>query len=396
MLFLSWSCLLFFIVKDRNFIHAIKIPRKRYYGSPDKLKYYLESYVSRENHTFESCSLERSSLVKQLLDKDFFPIFQSYGKSVSESCPFNPDNGVYGIIQAKKTYTGSYYKCEICGKQFVSDFFLNKHMQNRHPEFSQPTNKYCLSDFCDIFRCDLHIRYPIVSSQQPACVDKQVRVLQHKCQNIMKSCMVSDNHLLYDALYYSICSSLTCNHFYTQFEDLSAWTVFLIAVGVPVALFVCIFLVWYICEEVGNMGEPTSPKKSRRRRENEITYAYDYTGRFTQYSDTIRQRRRDRPETLYSRDRNNVRIYPINSVQQSDARKTKFSLSPVLSESTTNNYNKQSPKNSNGVVVRQFGGASTSTDTPHKVAWSFPKESLSPHLTKHLSSPANELAIQIL
>ncbi|XP_066934879.1 uncharacterized protein [Clytia hemisphaerica] len=76
-------------------------------------------------------------------------------------------------------------------------------------------------------------------------------------------------HHVYDALTKSFCSELTCEHFYSQFEDMSLSTLILLIVSIPSIIFSCFAGCWKLCEYLSEEDEMYVPVSELEKRRNE-------------------------------------------------------------------------------------------------------------------------------
>lgn len=107
------------------------------------------------------CSQETSRSVLNFLSTDF--IKRMGLKSLSQlpsSCPWNPARSIYGEVESQKGELRPHdWKCGFCQKRFVSEYYLDLHMQRHHQNHfhHQESNSICLADYCGLIGCD---KYP--------------------------------------------------------------------------------------------------------------------------------------------------------------------------------------------------------------------------------------------
>lgn len=75
--------------------------------------------------------------------------------SLPESCQLHPSVDLYAEQEAhKKEVTRGDWRCLLCGKHFRSEFYIDRHMHNKHTEkLSGSGTSICLADLCPIFGC---------------------------------------------------------------------------------------------------------------------------------------------------------------------------------------------------------------------------------------------------
>ena len=65
--------------------------------------------------------------------KALLPVYNKYSLPVPEQCPFSPLHDIYHFQENNKTKLDAYkWKCEICGKHFTSEEYIDKHFEIKH------------------------------------------------------------------------------------------------------------------------------------------------------------------------------------------------------------------------------------------------------------------------
>lgn len=69
----------------------------------------------------------------------------------------HPLRDIFGPRQdAKKRHRPTQWTCKICGKSFYQEKFVDNHFDVRHKHLiNKAEDSVCLSEFCDIMRCDV-------------------------------------------------------------------------------------------------------------------------------------------------------------------------------------------------------------------------------------------------
>lgn len=243
---------LVYIILSIYFASCQRISKKKF---ELQKKLMFSKLTSKSNIQERDCSLKRSSLVRRLLLKDFYPIYEKYNLKIPVRCPFNKERNMYNLFENfKREISSTIWKCEKCGKKFELEEYLNDHMMVKHAELiMKHQNKVCFNDYCDVFRCDLHEQYPNIKTNPKLCDSNHVRNLQRKCERILGSCLPDDmRHYVYDSIYSSLCLTLTCSQFYTPFEDISTFWVVLLSLGIPLLAIVTINVLCFWCEYMDN------------------------------------------------------------------------------------------------------------------------------------------------
>lgn len=70
-------------------------------------------------------------------------------------CPFHPLREIFAPQQAAKTQNRrNQWTCNLCGKSFFEEKFLDMHFDARHSStINTAEDAICLANFCDIMRC---------------------------------------------------------------------------------------------------------------------------------------------------------------------------------------------------------------------------------------------------
>ncbi|XP_065675046.1 uncharacterized protein LOC105846648 isoform X2 [Hydra vulgaris] len=201
-----------------------------------------------------NCSLQRSALVSNILSQTLYPIYEKYQLKIPRRCIFLQERNIYrGVEMGKTELSGGHVKCEFCGKLFENENYFYKHMDRKHANVYVFNKDFvCLSDYCDIFRCDLHEMYPVNPLDFDLCNKKDVRKLQRKCEKIVYTCLPTEmQHYVYDSLTKSLCAPLNCNNFYADFEDVSIWYIAFMLMLIPATFILFLFVLW-CCNELSN------------------------------------------------------------------------------------------------------------------------------------------------
>jgi len=101
------------------------------------------------------CSRPGSSVVRQLAQVLWRPIFLRHGLKLGRNCPLHPWRDAFRRQEeAKKFYRADLWACGFSGRAFVSHGYLDKHLAaNYQGVLSTHETSVCLADYCDVFRC---------------------------------------------------------------------------------------------------------------------------------------------------------------------------------------------------------------------------------------------------
>ncbi len=127
-----------------------------------------------------TCSRRHSKFVREYFARELLPIYQTFSLPVPDKCPFSPLHDIYHFQENNKTKLDIYkWKCDICGKIFSSEHFLDKHFDNRHTAALQ-RNKHtvCLANHCRFFRCEVLMD---AGSRSPKCYEPTINNLRNRC-----------------------------------------------------------------------------------------------------------------------------------------------------------------------------------------------------------------------
>lgn len=80
-----------------------------------------------------ACSRTESKFVREYFARALLPIYHKYSLPVPEQCPFSPLHDIYHFQENNKTKLDTNkWKCEICGKHFSSERYIDKHFEVKH------------------------------------------------------------------------------------------------------------------------------------------------------------------------------------------------------------------------------------------------------------------------
>ncbi|XP_060070256.1 uncharacterized protein LOC132550234 [Ylistrum balloti] len=199
-----------------------------------------------------SCSKSLSRIVRQQVKERLMPHYEELKTKMPESCPLNPNRDVFMMQEEKVVIEStSRYKCNVCGKAFISQFYIDMHFDNRHPDYiAEGENTICYADYCDITRCD------VVSGRKVAdfwdislCLEDDMTDLRERCEGIMDQCIPEgltkkEKEDLSRWLRGSVCHYLNCKLYYDGPRKQSPDTVMMYSI---LTTFMMVFFVIYYC-----------------------------------------------------------------------------------------------------------------------------------------------------
>lgn len=110
----------------------------------------MSSYA--HNH----CSREISRKVNRYLSKEIFPHLTTHAEKLPLSCQLNPTLNIYRDHENHKVEVSrGDWRCVYCNKHFKSEFYMDRHMENKHFDKIANESSVCLADLCPIFGCHL-------------------------------------------------------------------------------------------------------------------------------------------------------------------------------------------------------------------------------------------------
>eukprot|EP00035_Acanthoeca_spectabilis_P005830 m.117815 g.117815 ORF g.117815 m.117815 type:complete len:793 (+) comp13211_c0_seq4:120-2498(+) len=146
------------------------------------------------------------------------------------TCPLNLFRHRYTVHEAFKHRVGANRRvCQICGKAFRSDDFLDLHMANRHSDVLPLHGTVCPSRYCDVLGCDC-------STQ---CDSRRLTKLVPKCNALMRRC--APNEATFELLSHAYCGNLTCEGLTEICEDgwFGPWYAALLVLVLVAGLLLC-------------------------------------------------------------------------------------------------------------------------------------------------------------
>ena len=233
------------------------------------------------------CSRSQSRLVRSYLEKEIWPLLQTgsgkdkrdVASSLPADCPLNPALDLYHDQEKKKTKlkgnSKGHWKCEICGKVFRNEGYLDKHMDLKHHDRISPTADTCLADFCPVFGCSYKLKENTSRNKKKTnnkssiqtkkkftniepCTEKDVQQRRKQCEAIAESCFNSETGVGPRAESYfvqNVCYHLSCMNgmlkgtIQEHDENAAAWNIFMWVLRCMAVVAVLGFLSIYVFTE---------------------------------------------------------------------------------------------------------------------------------------------------
>ena len=94
------------------------------------------------------CSRELSRIARGLAK-------ERGGSSLPPACPLRSERDLLAFQEKqKKAVRSNFWRCKLCGKTFVSEFYLDLHFDRKHEDtLSNATDAVCLGDYCLALDC---------------------------------------------------------------------------------------------------------------------------------------------------------------------------------------------------------------------------------------------------
>ena len=149
-----------------------------------------------------ACSRERSRHARDVLDEFFHPVVARNDFVLPPNCPFGRDKDMYLEHERhKEVVRRTQYKSLYSDKVFKSEYYVDKHMDNRHMDKIPEGADTCLADYCDVLRCDEHREWKrsdgrggvglIAWATARRCDREKMRGVRHHCEMLMHRCFPS-------------------------------------------------------------------------------------------------------------------------------------------------------------------------------------------------------------
>ncbi|KAK9726748.1 hypothetical protein RND81_05G234500 [Saponaria officinalis] len=107
-------------------------------------------------HTHEvHCSRERSRTAWNIIDKYLMPFVERERYVIPKSCRLHPENDIFRDHEEHKVKVDvNEWQCGYCKKGFLSEEFIDKHLETRHFNLLNISSSKCLADLCGALHCD--------------------------------------------------------------------------------------------------------------------------------------------------------------------------------------------------------------------------------------------------
>ena len=152
----------------------------------------------------QRCDRDQSRKVRGFLHREVYPLLSDAGITATDlpmSCILNPQLDPYIPHEKQKELVRKGdWKCLFCGKHFNSEFYMDRHLHNKHvDQMSVSSTSVCLADMCPIFGCDQSKKNELSRvlpggkksnsfSTIQSCTADEVERHNYKCKMMAKRC----------------------------------------------------------------------------------------------------------------------------------------------------------------------------------------------------------------
>ncbi|XP_064640948.1 uncharacterized protein LOC135495880 [Lineus longissimus] len=241
-----------------------------------------------------ACPRERSKLVRNMLKKHVLPIYSEFETNMPSTCPVSKERDVFGEQEVKKIEeTPSKWQCDYCGKQFFSEYFLDKHMDLKHADkLKREPDTTCLADYCDIFRCDvISAQYAADYWTKALCKEDELIGLKKTCHELLEPCVprvfeAHEEKQFRAKLYEVTCNFLTCEKVYEKLDS-NEKNVSLVIYIVALIFLIFSLIIYYVIAYTHFYEEPIFDSHHRFEDDDETEENFRY---YTQTKQQVRSR----------------------------------------------------------------------------------------------------------
>ena len=86
-------------------------------------------------HIHQECARMQSRQARKIIATRVVAVAKKHGYELPAGCPLHSNNDCYLEQEAhKRELRKNVWKCEHCGKQFRTEFYIDRHMDNKHAD----------------------------------------------------------------------------------------------------------------------------------------------------------------------------------------------------------------------------------------------------------------------
>eukprot|EP01139_Manchomonas_bermudensis_P011208 Amastigsp_a342338_7.p1 type:complete len:319 gc:universal Amastigsp_a342338_7:959-3(-) len=194
-----------------------KEPRQSYIDSIAGLEPIDESLVN-----FGGCSRSLSAVARAIIESHLAQELESMGYGLPLHCPLHRNHSIFEPYEVAKYKDNEWlWRCELCGKEFSGEQYIDAHMARRHSKALSGQGTVCLADYCDILHCDalaLEYGYLDVVIPKTSCGSACLESRRRLCLALAARCFEPPPALRGDAVAKRAYTSFE-RHFVTEFCD---------------------------------------------------------------------------------------------------------------------------------------------------------------------------------
>lgn len=222
-----------------------------------------------------SCDRSKCRTVRNVIYQELVPQYKAVGAKIPYVCPFFKDRDKY-IAQEehKERESLSRWACGYCGKAFIGEIYLDQHFSNRHANtIYKETDAVCLSDFCEVFRCDVLMGVAKPTFWDVAlCMEEDMKDLTTDCEELMARCIPDSlnwnaTKTLKSALFNSVCSFLTCKKYFDAQESVKeedpvsvSYVVLTVVLSISLVIYYCVAINYFWLDTFADVYDSDTEK----------------------------------------------------------------------------------------------------------------------------------------
>mmetsp|Transcript_44015 Transcript_44015/g.71631 ORF Transcript_44015/g.71631 Transcript_44015/m.71631 type:complete len:303 (-) Transcript_44015:2381-3289(-) len=180
------------------------------------------------------CSRLRSRIVRGIIEEQVMPTVEDAGYFLPKECLLSRANDILRLQEEQKhELWREQWKCLLCGKSFRSEFYLDKHMENKHTSLYHSNATCCLADLCEMFDCESGIEeaksrnkntpyseldnVPLseIEMHRGPCKENVMDRRKAMCEAVLHKCFSPDksdsSRALFDTFERRFCARLSCS-----------------------------------------------------------------------------------------------------------------------------------------------------------------------------------------
>ncbi|CEM13784.1 unnamed protein product [Vitrella brassicaformis CCMP3155] len=225
------------------------------YSKSDKQRPAAPRYHTKEESPV-GCSRAVSRWVRAALHEYIVPQAKKVvGFKWPPKCGMDPDHDYYHYQESQKVKLKSgHYQCSLCKKLFRTEYYIDVHMDTRHPD-SINNATHCLADLCEVFDV---CNGPPHRRRKPTsvCDEHKLEAAHELCDREVTRCfpLSSTARLLHVDVRRRYCSHLNCKDWLERHRSLHQETSHTVVVAV--AVIVMVVVLGFVAMCLLQVGEP--------------------------------------------------------------------------------------------------------------------------------------------